>query len=86
MSAQGATPARPLSPWAKEYGVSYSADFGDGQGHSLLNPIFPRLDPVFYNDLPRRDVGEIDLDHMLYSWRRQHVSPPPILWTDLDFF
>ncbi|KAK7935996.1 hypothetical protein PG985_001491 [Apiospora marii] len=73
MSGQDATPARPLSPWAKEYGASWkSSVFRDGADHSLLNPIFPRLDPVLYDDLPGGDdVAQPDLDTLLYSQQTQ---------------
>ncbi|KAK7909063.1 hypothetical protein PG985_014941 [Apiospora marii] len=71
MSAQGGTPARPLSPWAIEYGVSHNNDLGDGRDHSLLNPIFPLLRPVFYNDLPKSNEGETDIDQILHSRYRQ---------------
>ncbi|KAK7999142.1 cytochrome b5-like Heme/Steroid binding domain-containing protein [Apiospora marii] len=75
MSDETTTPARPLSPWAEKYGVSFRDDLGDDKSHSLLNPIFPRLDPVFYNDLPESDVGETDLDQFLYSQRAQFLGP-----------
>ncbi|KAK7960641.1 cytochrome b5-like Heme/Steroid binding domain-containing protein [Apiospora saccharicola] len=71
MSAQNGTQTRPLSPWAEKYGASWCGDLGDGQRHSLLNPIFPRLDPVFYDDLPLGDLGELNTDQVLCSQRMQ---------------
>ncbi|KAK7962830.1 uncharacterized protein PG986_003655 [Apiospora aurea] len=75
MSSQGGGPTRPESPWAKVYGASFKHDLGDGQSHSLLNPIFPRLHPVYYDDLPPESKeGKPDVDQVQYSWQRQLVD------------
>lgn len=47
----------------------------------MLNPIFPLLDPIAYNDLPQSDAGKIDLDKVLYSMQGRHVSQSPLPFT-----
>lgn len=74
MSDQAARPARPLSPWAQRYGVSVAGDLGDGSDHSLLNPIVPDVDPIFYDDIPGGNPQIPRLDKLLQSRRKQVVS------------
>ncbi|KAK8007906.1 hypothetical protein PG989_001896 [Apiospora arundinis] len=66
-------PASPISPWRKEYGPSMYGDLGDGTEHSLLNPVFPRLDPVHYDDLPDPKVtNPTNLDELFFNRQIQH--------------
>ncbi|KAK8112633.1 hypothetical protein PG984_013159 [Apiospora sp. TS-2023a] len=47
-------PQLPSSPWEERFDPKdISFNFGDGQHHSLYAPIHPRLDPMYYHDLPR---------------------------------
>ncbi|KAK7999137.1 cytochrome b5 [Apiospora marii] len=52
-ASANAPPHLPPSPWAARFDLKdVPVDFGDGQYHSGVAPLFPSLDPLHCHDLP----------------------------------